>query len=61
MKTYIKPSLEVKKFDVEDIIQTSSGGGTVVNYEALSQEGQELYKAYDAQAATTGNYLEFWL
>ncbi len=59
MKTYIKPSFEVKKFDVEDIIQTS---GTVVNYEALSEEGKALYDAYTGQEGTTeGNYLEFWL
>ncbi len=43
MKMYTKPSLEVKKFDVEDIIQTS-GMGTFGGKENLTTAGAALYE-----------------
>ncbi len=43
MKMYTKPSIEVKKFDVEDIIQTS---GVVGTYDELSDRAKTIYNAY---------------
>ena len=46
MKNYIRPSVEVSKFDVADIITVS---GQAVAYTALETDAASLYQAYTAQ------------
>ena len=43
MKNYVKPSIELNKFDVEDIITVS---GTIGNKESMSEEAKAIYATY---------------
>lgn len=43
MKMYIKPSLDISKFDVEDIITTSGNVGSLGD---MSTQSQSIYKQY---------------
>ena len=60
MKNYIKPSIELTKFDVEDIITVS--GDPVVQAPAvtteLSAEAMDLYNAANFTETAT-NFVEF--
>ena len=59
MKMYVKPSLEVNKFEVEDIMTVS---GTFGGYSAMSETSQSVYEAYKTQAGVTedaANIVEF--
>ena len=48
MKNYIRPSVEVSKFDVADIITVS---GQAVAYTALETDAASLYQEYTAQTS----------
>ena len=51
MKNYIRPSVEVSKFDVADIITTS---GEVQSSSALTGDDLAIYNQYVAEAAVVG-------
>lgn len=47
MKNYIRPNMEISKFDVADIITAS---GEIVDAASLLGEDKTLYEAYATQA-----------
>ena len=55
MKNYIRPSVEVSKFDVADIITAS---GDVVPAGQIPAEYTSIYEQYSAAAAAEGNTVQ---
>ncbi len=49
MKNYVRPSIELNRFDAEDIIRTS--GEVTTGYKNLSENTQNVVDAYNANAA----------
>ena len=62
MKYYVKPSIEVSKFEVEDIM-TLSSGGTEGKAGAAGVEAKDAYASFLAgntgEADGTANLVEF--
>jgi len=50
MKNYIRPSMEVSKFDVADIMTAS---GEILDASALTGKEGSLYEAYTAAAGSS--------
>lgn len=66
MKKYIKPSIEVNKFDAESIMTLSgfSGGDTINKVTTLDAVTNDVYKEYlqdngGVQSAAADGYVEF--
>ena len=65
MKKYIKPSIEVNKFDAESIMTLSgfSGGDTINKVTNLDAVTNDVYKEYlqqnGVQSAAANGYVEF--
>lgn len=64
MKNYVKPSIELTKFDVEDIITVSGSNpgnpGVVGGQDALSTDAAAIYNAAGyAEAEKAANIVEF--
>lgn len=53
MKNYVRPSIELTKFDVEDIITVSAGPAVPVVGGDISDEGASLYEAFKTDASAT--------
>ncbi len=56
MKNYVKPSIELNRFDVEDIITVSGQIGTM---ETLSADTKTVYEAYVADNTPASAVVEF--
>lgn len=56
MKNYVKPSIELTKFDVEDIITVS---GVVTNIDNITAAGQSIYNAAVDTEDQVDNIIEF--
>lgn len=53
MKNYVKPSIELNKFDTEEILAAS---GVVGNYESLTAQSKSLVDQYNTDNA--GNQVD---
>ena len=64
MKNYVKPSIELSKFDTEEILAPSGGGKVSVGVNSLTESSQSLVESYNAGSSTqkvetAGNAVEF--
>ena len=59
MKMYVKPSLEVNKFEVEDIMTVSGSMGGLGAMSPTSQSVYEQYLQTTAGAEEVANIVEF--
>lgn len=59
MKNYVKPSLEVSKFDIEDIITVSGKLGDAVTSDAAKAVYNDYYITGDSKAQADDGVVEF--
>lgn len=59
MKNYVKPSIEISKFSVEDIMSNSGVMGGKADMTAAGQNLYEAYKTANTVTTDAANIVEF--